>query len=208
MKWVQSILCRDGEIGTACKPSMKAWSLILGQGCVFLSFFKLSYYITYMHRISYCMKKCFFQTNTNCLVRSDSTPMKMACLAKCYPFCVCVCTCVCDFSGVTLTLRTKTTSPAGSQPQVLLEIKQEISALWNKHTQVSHTFWLPVLLPAAACNHLAFCTFFLLPQHFSHQNIRPSRHTGATEPFQTVTLKRRWYKSIWKSMSTRAKNGK
>lgn len=65
---------------------------------------------------------------------------------------VCVCVrarvwvrvCVCDSSGVISTLRTKTTSPAGSQPQVLLEIKQEISALWNKHTQVSHIFWLPV----------------------------------------------------------------
>lgn len=42
---------------------------------------------------------------------------------------LCVYLCVCDSSGVISTLRTKTTSPAGSQPQVLLEIKQEISAL-------------------------------------------------------------------------------
>lgn len=79
-----------------------------------------------------------------------------------------VCVCVWDSSGVTSPLRTKTTSPAGSLPQVLLEIKQEISALWNKHTQVSHIFWLPVccqqLNPIAT---LLFCVFWLLFCTFS-----------------------------------------
>lgn len=53
------------------------------------------------------------------------------------------------------TLGTQTTSPAGSQPQVLLEIKQEISALWNKHTRDSQIFWLPV-----CCQQLHPCTSF------------------------------------------------
>lgn len=83
----------------------------------------------------------------------------MACLAKCYPFGVCVCVCERDSSGIISAVRIKTMSPAGGEPQVLLEIKQEINALWNKHTQVSHIFSVASLLPAAASNHLRFCTF-------------------------------------------------
>lgn len=59
----------------------KPWSLILGYGCVFLSSFKLGYYITYMHRVADCTKArkvlfslllLSFKANTNCLVRFDS----------------------------------------------------------------------------------------------------------------------------------------
>lgn len=70
---------------------------------------------------------------------------------------------LCDSSGIISALRTKTTSPAGSQPQVLLEIKQEISALWNKHTQVSHIFWLPVCCQQLHPITLVFALFPFTP---------------------------------------------
>lgn len=74
-----------------------------------------------------------------------------------YSFSLGVCECV-STRGAT------TASPAGSQPQVLQEIKQEISASWNKHPDKTPLFFLVTSLPpAAASKHLIFwCVFFSL----------------------------------------------
>ena len=79
----------------------KAWSLILGQGHVFLSFFKLGYYITYMHWISDCMKG---KKNSFSFFKQIPTALWDQILVQCkwlvwpsviHSACVCVCVCVC-----------------------------------------------------------------------------------------------------------------
>lgn len=142
----------------------KSWSLILGHGYVFLSSFKLSYYITYMRWVSYCMKArkvLFFVSNKYqlpCEIWLQCKwlvwPSVIHSLSLSLSGCMYVCV---------STLGTQTTSPAGSQPQVLLEIKQEISALWNKHTRDSQIFWLPVCRQQLhPCTSFFWCVFISL----------------------------------------------
>lgn len=107
-----------------------------------------------MGRVSYCTKA---ETNTNCLVRFDSKVNDFFLQSVIYfvSLDVCVCVRVCEC------VSTKTTSNAGSQPQVLSGIKQEISALSNKHTRDFCVFFLVTSLPpAAASKHLIFCCVF------------------------------------------------
>ena len=136
-----------------------------------------------MHWISYCRKarKGLFSNKYQlpCEIRFDSNVNGLfgqVLSILCVYICVCICVCV---TPVALYLHwgPKTTSPAGSQPQVLLEIKQEISALWNKHTQVSHIFWLTSLLPAAASNHFGFFAHFLKKKKkISHSNFKIGKY--------------------------------
>lgn len=83
--------------------------------------------------------------------------------------------CGCAASALT----TKTRSPAGSWPQVLLEIKPEISA-HETNIHKSPIFLVTSLLPAAESNHIGFCTFSLMPPS---NHISPPTYCGATESF-------------------------
>lgn len=107
-------------------------------GPCFSQLFKLGYRVTFMRWISNCIK-CTKSNEYQVprVIRFNSNVN--GCLAKCFCF-----TCVwCSL------LWGPNHEPCWQPAASAAEIKQEVSALWNKHTQGS-TF----LLPAAASNHL------------------------------------------------------
>lgn len=156
--WVQKILCRVCVQAFNEKPEV--WSL---DRAVFFSAFSNWVIIlptcTQYHTVWKQGKKCSFFFFFKQMPTASWDQIKIQYKWLVWPS-VIHSVCVCDSSGAISPLRTKTTSPAGSPPQVLLEIKQEISALWNKHTQVSHIFWLPVC--CQQLNPITSLFFFLL----------------------------------------------
>lgn len=163
--WVEKILCR--VCVQILNEKLEVWSL---DRAMFFSAFKNWVIIlpscTQYHTVWKQEKKCFFFFFKQ-MPTALWNQIKLQYKWLVWPS-VIHSVCVWDSSGVTSPLRTKTTSPAGSPPQVLLEIKQEISALWNKHTQVSHIFWLPVCCQQLnPITTLLFCVFWLLVCTFS-----------------------------------------
>lgn len=147
----------------------KAWSLILGQGRVFLSFFKLGYYITYMHWISYCMKArkllLFFLKQIPTALWDQ---IQLQCKWLVWPS---VIHSVCVFVCVWLQWRYIYTEDQNHepcwQPAASAARNKTRNKCFMKQTYTSLPYFsVTSLLPAAASNHLGFCTFSFNSNNF------------------------------------------
>lgn len=143
IKWVQNILCRDA-------PRAE----LLGRGLAFLSF---SNWVLVLHL--HALNVVPYEREGKTLLNKQQTAswdhiQIPPANGSFWPSVIRVCVCVWDSMALHRHRGPETTSPAGSRPHVLLEIKQGISALRNKHTQV---FWSPV-----CCQQLHPITFLQL----------------------------------------------
>lgn len=99
IKWVQNILCRDGERGTACKPSMKSLKPDPWTGPCFSQLFQIGllYYLHALNIILYESKRNAFFLNKYqlpCEIRFNSNVNglfgQVLSILSVY-ICVCVC---------------------------------------------------------------------------------------------------------------------
>lgn len=148
---VPLIQFRTSSAETACKCSMKDLKSDPWTWLCFCQLFQIEL-LYYLHALSIILYESKNKYQLPCEIWLQRKPLVWPSVI--YSSSLGVCECV-------STRGTKTTSPAGRQPQVLLEIKQEISALWNKHTRDSR-FLVSRLLPAAASKHLIFGVFSFL----------------------------------------------
>lgn len=155
----------------------------LGLACVFLSFFKLGYRVTFMCWVSNCIKsKESNESQVPRVIRFKSNVN--ACLAKCSVF-------LCGAGA--LRARPRALLAAGRK---CCWNKTRRSALWNKHTQGS-----TVLLPAAASNllHAELFPFAVTSLKWWHVILHCVHQTSLISATKLLThdTKARGYKLVW-----------
>lgn len=160
----------------------KAWSLILGQGPVFLSFFKLGYYIT-LHALNiklYESQKKSNEYQLPCEIRFNSSVNGL--FGQ-----------VLSILRVCVALYLHQNHEPCWQPAASAAWNKTRSKCFMKQTYTSlPDFLVTSLLPAAASNPLGVALFLLLWHLYSHSlncKYQTSPHHGATQVLTYDTSK-------------------
>lgn len=170
INWVQTILCRDWKRGTACKPSMKSLKSDPWTGPCFSQLFQIGllYYLHALNIILYESKKTAFFFFFKQIPTALWDQIQLQCKWLVWPS---VIHSVCVFVCVWLQWRYIYTEDQNHepcwQPAASAARNKTRNKCFMKQTYTSLPYFsVTSLLPAAASNHLGFCTFSFNSNNF------------------------------------------